>query len=253
MKLIIDPHEQQTPEWFSARAAVVTASCMNNVLAFKPPKYCVIRPSGATFKSCETRKEAIEAMQAAIEKARDKDGWKVVLVKGESSTTRENYKVQLATEAITGKPVLENWSSKWMDEGKRREQESRDYYSFTFRLPVETVGLIYLNSKKRVGASVDGLVGDDGVLELKNPKLLTHVGYLLDGVLPSTYVAQVQTHLWVTGRAWCDFASYHPDSHRLMFRIRVERDEKYISMLSGETNRFLKEVDETKTRLLALN
>ena len=159
------------------------------------------------------------------------------------SLTRMGYMRKLATEIITERPVTEDFKSKWMEGGNEREAESREYYTIVSKNTVDQVGLIYLNELKRIGASVDGLIGGDGQQELKNPKLVTHVGYLLDDVLPATYKKQVQGQLWVTGREWCDFASYHPDSHKMIFIKRVERDDDFIKEISEAVYQFIGELD----------
>lgn len=83
------------------------------------------------------------------------------------------------------------------------------------------------------GASPDGLVGDDGILEIKCPKDPTvHLRRFVEGV-PKEYIPQIQMEMWVTGRAWADFASYDPrteEKFRLLI-IRVPRDEEFIKLL----------------------
>ena len=75
-----------------------------------------------------------------------------------------------------------------------------------------------------VGCSPDALVGEDGCLELKCPRADTHLLWLARDAIPRDHVVQVQGHIWVTGRSWCDFQSYHPDFPSL--RKRAEPDEK---------------------------
>ena len=126
-----------------------------------------------------------------------------VLSKGRGSKpslTRLGYMRELATEVITGNAIQEGFKSQWMERGNEQEAESRDYYQMVSGNQVDEVGLIYLDETKRIGASVDGLVGDDGLFEVKNPKLSNHIGYLLDGVMPSTYKPQCQMQMFVTGR-----------------------------------------------------
>lgn len=162
---------------------------------------------------------------------------------GGASLTRTKYMRNMANSIVTGNPAKEGYSSWSMQEGNNREPESRDYYGLISRNTVTEVGLIYLDETKRTGASVDGLINDDGNLELKNPDLETHLGWLLDGGLPAAYVKQVQGQLWVTGREYCDFVSYHPDAFKMMHRFRVERDEEMIRKIKTATYQFVAELD----------
>jgi len=103
----------------------------------------------------------------------------------------------------------------------------------------------------RCGVSPDGLIGDDGGIEIKCPKPSTHVKYLRNGKLPSEYKAQVMGCLWITGREWWDFMSYHPQMPNLL--IRVHRDEEYINQLERLVTHACqiieKEVADIKERL----
>jgi hypothetical protein len=100
---------------------------------------------------------------------------------------------------------------------------------------VEQVGFCTLDDGT-FGCSPDSLVGDDGMLEIKCPSPAVHVGYLLGDKLPTTYRAQVQSQLFVTGRAWCDFLSYHPDLPPLL--VRVEPDPKWHAKFAEELEKF---------------
>lgn len=169
-----------------------------------------------------------------------------VMAKGRGSSpslTRTKYMRNLANSIVTQNPAPEGFTSAAMQEGTKREPESRDYYGMISRNAVEEVGLIYLDEAMRIGASVDGLINADGNLELKNPNLETHLGYLLDGGLPKAYEKQVQGQLWVTGREYCDFVSYHPDAFKMMHRFRVDRDDEMIRKIKTATYLFVSELD----------
>ena len=178
-----------------------------------------------------------------------------VMSKGRGSApskTREGYMIEKATEILTGKAVTGGFKSDAMQYGNDTEAEARDFYQMISGNPVEEVGLIYLNELKRIGASVDGLVGADGLVEIKCPTLPVHVRYLLDGTMPAAYVKQVQGQMWVTGRAWCDFISYNPASHKMGFLIRVERDEEFIKSISDAVYAFIGDLDVLTEKLRAL-
>lgn len=109
-----------------------------------------------------------------------------------------------------------------MEAGRIAEPEARKFYSMIREVDVDQVGFV-ISACGRFGCSPDGLVGEDGALELKCPLLKTQAGYLLKGGLPPEYKPQVHGQLIVTGRAWIDFLSYAPGLDPLL--VRVEPDE----------------------------
>lgn len=178
-----------------------------------------------------------------------------VMSKGQGSApskTRLTYMIEKATEILTGNPVSNGFQNDAMKRGNELEPDARQFYTMLSGSAVEETGLIYLNELKRVGASVDGLVGNDGLTEIKCPSLGVHVGYLLDGVMPAAYVKQVQGQMWITGRAWCDFISYNPDSHKMGFLIRAERDEEFIKTISTAVYAFIGELDVLVDKMRAM-
>jgi predicted phage-related endonuclease len=148
---------------------------------------------------------------------------------GAASKSAPGYMNQLLADWLAGCPTDDFKGNHWTEQGNEREDTARAAYEFTTGNEVRQVGFVYLNKEKLVGASPDGLTGDDGCLEIKCPKASTLVGYY-GGGLPTKYVPQVQGQLWVTGREWCDFYVHHPDLYP--FLIRVERDEAYIKILA---------------------
>lgn len=170
-----------------------------------------------------------------------------VLAKGrgkEPSKVRATYMHELANEILTGCADSEGYSNAWMERGKEIEAEARSFYTFNTGNAVQTVGFIYRDESMRVGCSPDSLVGDAGGLELKAPKLTTHLGYILDGnKTPSEYVAQVQGCMYVTNRDWWDFQSFHPSAYRPGHIVREEKDEAYQSRLDSALAEFIEELD----------
>jgi predicted phage-related endonuclease len=163
---------------------------------------------------------------------------KIVTTKGEPSKQRTKYLYQLAGETITGL-AEESYSNANMERGKIVEAEARSLYTFNTGKEVLQAGFCLAEG---YGASPDGLVGEEGCLELKCPIMATHVGYLLDNTLPMDYFQQVQGQLLVTGRKWVDFMSYYPAMKPLI--IRVEIDEKFIKALKIELELFCDELKE---------
>lgn len=161
----------------------------------------------------------------------------IITSTGGASTQSTAYMNQLLAEWKAQKPVDQWKGNKFVDIGKEREPESRALYEFLTDNTVTEVGLCLRNEDRTVGASPDGLVGDSGCVEFKNTKGSTLIGYQLSKKLPSTHKAQVQGQLWVTGLEWCDYLAYHPDIGHVMYH--VERDEKYITQMSGRINKFI--------------
>jgi len=152
---------------------------------------------------------------------------KLVTTKGIWSASADAYINQLVAERLTGERE-EVFQSHHMLRGTELEPDARDLYSLISDAEVTEVGFC-LHDTLSAGCSPDGLIGDDGGLEIKCPAPSTHVEYLRGGVLPSKYKQQVMGCLWITGREWWDFVSYHPTMKPLI--VRVERDEEYIAAL----------------------
>lgn len=184
------------------------------------------------------------AARAGIPSASSFD--KIITTTGTPSKQSQKYLYQLAGERITGK-AEESYQNSHMTRGIEMEAEARNLYSMINNVEIETVGVCYPDKKKLCVASPDGLVGKEGLVEIKCPLIHTHVGYLLDGALPTEYFQQVQGQLFVTGRKWVDFVSYYPGLKHLI--IRVERDEKFIRALSVELEVFNKQLDEITAKI----
>lgn len=163
---------------------------------------------------------------------------KLVTSKGAPSKQSVGYMNELLAERLCGHP-LESYSNKWMERGSELEAEARLSYEIIEGVDVKQVGFVTLDAGS-AGCSPDGLIGDDGLIEIKCPSPGVHVSYLRAGKLPTDYVAQVQGQLWVCERKWCDFISYHPDLPDLV--VRVERDEPYIEKLAAAVTAFAKEL-----------
>ncbi|HDZ38885.1 MAG TPA: exonuclease [Marinobacter sp.] len=142
------------------------------------------------------------------------------------SKTRKDYMLKLVAERMTGLPS-ESYSNKAMERGTETEQEAREYYEALNGCEVRQVG--FIERDEDTGASPDGLVGDDGMLEIKCPFPTTHIRYILADKMPADYVKQIQGNLWVAEREWIDFMSYNRRvRQRPFFCKRVYRDESFI-------------------------
>jgi putative phage-type endonuclease len=125
------------------------------------------------------------------------------------SASRANYAAQLVAERLTGTPT-ETFQSAAMIHGTDTEAEARHAYCFFRDAEVVEVGFVDHPTVAMSGASPDGLVGEDGLLELKCPNTATHISTLMGKSVPGKYVKQIMWQLACTGRQWCDFASYDP-------------------------------------------
>jgi hypothetical protein len=170
-----------------------------------------------------------------------------VLAKGKGggdSVTRRKYMLTLAGERIGGPSPFDRYSNGAMQRGHEYEQEARDSYQLITDHEVEQVGFM---RRGDVGYSPDGIIGDDGLLEIKTKAYPLHLDCLLKDEVPAEHMAQIQGGLWVSGRQWLDFVSYSPGLP--IFIKRVPRDESYIANLSAEVERFNAEVDSMVERI----
>jgi len=167
---------------------------------------------------------------------------KIVTSKGEPSKQRTAYMYELAAERLTGAQE-DTFISIAMQKGTEREGLSRKVYEMENEIEVVQCGFC-LSDCGRWGASPDGLIGDAGLVELKNPLGKTQVERLLmlEPKLPTAYVQQVQGQLFATEREWCDFVSYVPGLP--LFILRVERDLAFLGCLERELVEFCEELDE---------
>jgi len=157
-------------------------------------------------------------------------------------TGRGTYMIRLAAERLTGNGQ-DNYTNAAMEWGKEHEADAREHYKIIYHQEVKQVGFAELN--EWVGASPDGLIGDEGLAEIKCPNSSTHISYIVKNKMPSKYNPQVQGQLWVTGRQWCDFISYDPRlSCRPLWSTRIQRDEEYIKNLEAATNVFVADLQE---------
>lgn len=169
------------------------------------------------------------------------------------SASRANLIARLVCERLTGTPQ-ESYSNAAMNWGVEHEAEARSAYEDRCGAFVEQVGWVAHPAIDGAGCSPDGLVNDDGLVELKCPNTATHIETLLSGDIDRKYVLQMQWQMACTGRAWCDFASYDPrmPEHLRLFVKRIQRDEKVIADVAAEVLAALAEVQETVERLGAL-
>lgn len=167
--------------------------------------------------------------------AKTKSGW---------SETRANYMADLITERLTGKKA-DRYVSAAMQWGTETEAAARAAYQFEAGMLVQTVGFVDHPRISMSGASPDGYVGPDGLIEAKCPDTKTHINTLLGASIDGRYVKQIQWQLGTTGRKWCDFISFDPRMpEEMQIHItRVHRDDKLIAELESQVREFLAELE----------
>lgn len=151
----------------------------------------------------------------------------VTPAKGAPSSAMHGYACELLAEQALGRP-LDDATTGYMQRGTQLETEARAWYALQRDTDVEQVGFL-LRDDRQFGCSPDALVGDDGGLEIKCPSADKHLSYML-GEAESLYRCQIQSALWVTGREWWDFVSFHPELPPVL--IRFQRDEEFIAKLA---------------------
>ena len=194
--------------------------------------------------------EWLQARTGCVTASRVKD---VVakLKNGKESAARASYKLEVLTEILTGK-ACEHYVSLAMDFGSENEPLARACYEIDRSVEVERIGFVLHPFIKRAGASPDGLVGDDGLVEIKVPNTTTHLQYLIAETVPDEYVPQMMWQMACTGREWCDFVSYDPrlPSDFGLFIVRLQRDDKLIADMEREVESFIAEVNSMAEKLL---
>lgn len=165
---------------------------------------------------------------------------KIVTTTGAPSKQAKKYLYQVAVERVTGK-TEETYVSAAMERGIEMESEARNLYELMYDVKVEQVGLCYPDEKKLYSCSPDGLVGEDGLLEIKCPISSTAAAYIIEGGLNTDYFQQCQGQLLVTGRQYVDLFSYYPGIKPHI--IRIERDEKFLGLLRKELEWFCEGLD----------
>ena len=169
------------------------------------------------------------------------------------SASRANYMAQLVCERLT-KTRTESFTNAAMEHGVTQEPFARAAYEAAQGVMVEEVGFVRHPTIEWAGASPDGLVGDDGLVEIKCPNTSTMIETLLSQKVPSKYITQMQFQMACTGRKWTDYVSFDPrmPEKAQLFVKRVDRDDEYIAEIEAEIVKFLAEVKSQVQQLNAI-
>jgi len=206
--------QQGTPEWSQARAGLITASCVAD----------------------------------AISLCSRKSGSRNV---GDPTAAAERYAADLAIERISGKPQGEPVKTWVLERGHEMEFAARMIYEARTKAFVTEAG-ICIDDEGRFGYSSDGLVNNDGLIEIKAPVDSSKIVAMWRTGDVSEYIHQMQCGMWLTGRAWCDFIMYVPDLAVVgkdLFVKRIPRDDAFIDAMAIDLARFARMVDEYETLL----
>jgi len=179
----------------------------------------------------------------------------IAKTKSGPSALRANYEAQLIAERLTGQQQ-DSFTNAAMQWGTDTEPQAIAAYSFMHDAEVSPIGFIGHPTIAESGASPDGLVGGDGLVEVKCPNTATHIATLLGEKVPAKYVTQMQWQMaCLPARQWCDFVSFDPrmPADLQLFVQRVERDDDMIAELEREVTIFLSQLADKVRRLERLN
>jgi hypothetical protein len=162
---------------------------------------------------------------------------KIVTPGGKASKQAQGYMSFLLAEYVLGRS-LENEEAItfWMERGTELEESAVRAYEFQTGAETNECAIVTTDDEL-IAASPDRLVGEDGICEIKCPKPHIHVGRMLHNEIDDDYRCQLQGQLWVMEREWVDILSYHPQLPPVI--RRVDRDEKYIELLSAGVRTFV--------------
>lgn len=169
-----------------------------------------------------------------------------IIAKTKSSwgASRANYEAELIAERLTGE-TGESFTNSAMQWGTDTEPQARVAYEFMTDRDIVEVGFVDHPRIEMSGASPDGYVGHEGMVEIKCPKTAGHLATLLGASIPRKYTVQMQWQMACAGRAWCDFVSFDPRlpvKHQLFVK-RIERDAAMIEALEKDVREFLAEIE----------
>lgn len=196
---------QGSPEWFAARCGRVTASCFADAIS-------------TTSRASGKRKA------------------------GDPSAAAERYAADIAIERISGKPHGEPPKAWVLERGHEMEARARMVYEVRSKAFVTEAG-ICLTDDDLFGYSTDGLVDEDGLIEIKAPIDSTKIVAMWQTGDTSEYDHQMQGGMWITGRKWCDFIMYVPDLAPVgkdLYVKRIHRNDEFIDTMVEQLGEFWK-------------
>lgn len=241
MTLTILNVEQRSPEWYEARRGIVTASAVGKLITVRklsaidyacpaceaPAEApCISSRGGVPMKSMHKERTAHSAANKSA----------TTIIEPASNEDSRNLTAALAAERISGYTDA-TWVSVDMMRGQIDEPRAVDAYAAHFKTPVETCGLMVREFDGfTLGYSPDGLVGEDGLLEVKSRRQRTHVQTVVAGSVPIENMAQLQGGLMVSGRKWVDYLSFCGGLH--LYPVRIYPDARWQKAIAEACRRF---------------
>lgn len=226
--------QQGTPEWHAARAGLITASCFADAISTvgglteQQAKYVEAVRRGAPIEeakalACYKSAPTSEAIRRALAGERVE----------QPSETAKRYAADLAIERISGMPHGEPAKAWVLERGHEMEAHARRYYEGRTGAYVTEAG-ICVTDDDIFGYSTDGLVDDDGLIEIKAPIDSLKIMAMWEAGDTSEYDHQMQGGMWITGRKWTDLIMYVPDLGTIggdLYVKRVMRDDVFIDLM----------------------
>ena len=168
------------------------------------------------------------------------------------SASRTNYMMELLCQRLTGKRE-EGFTSAAMQRGTEPESSARSVYEAENGVIVIECGLVQHSTIAMFAASPDGIIGSDGLLEIKCPNTSTHIDFLRTGKPDGKYQLQMLAQMACTGRKWCDFVSFDDrlPAQLQYSKVRFERDDIRINEMLVEIEKFLHELNELESEMLS--
>jgi len=166
------------------------------------------------------------------------------------AASRKNYLFELLCERLSGQRE-EKFISASMQRGIDLEPKARAVYEIETGEWVEEVGFIPHPTIAMSGASPDGLIRDDGLIEIKCPNTAAHIEFLQTQKPKQEYIYQMQWQMACTGRKWCDFVSYDDrlPENLVYCSVHIPRDDDFIQSLEQEVEKFLAELEQKITHI----
>lgn len=227
--------EQRSPEWYELRCGLVTASTIGRLITAAAPgadAYICDECNAGPGRSCASLRDGkpiktLHSVRVATAAARAP--YEPPVLKVADNETSRGLIHTLAAERIAGRGEDTPMTSD-MWRGVDSEPYAREAYEKHAGVEVVEIGFqIREFDGVKVGYSPDGLVGDDGCIEIKAPKAKNHVATVIADDIPAQYMPQVQAALFVSGRAWCDFVSFSGGLH--LYPKRIYPDARWQAVI----------------------
>lgn len=219
--------EQRSEEWLALRCGMVTASVVGQLVTMKTPNAADVDCDdcgGAAGMPCINKRNGSPMATTHAARTATAKGLPPVLTIADNETAR-GLADFLAAERTAGIDPDGTFVNRDMFRGVMVEAPAREKYAEHYGVEVTECGFLVLEENGHsIGVSPDGLVGDDGGIEIKSPRHRSHLRTAANGEVPSEHMAQIQTALMVSGRKWWDLVSYSPGMRLWVKRVLPDAD-----------------------------